>query len=323
MKLLKQVYALHHQKIKDLLSKATLHANPAIWLYLNDLRTPIFMLEATSRVCEKVYDDACFSTMRLQYKAVEDALGGLDFYAVFVKDFEAKSNIPNVVKQYLTEQAAQKAKNLNQLLTKDGWLSGEQLAKIELQLKPVEWRKEPKERQKLAKFYAKQIDETIEFTYSTEFTFKHIEEVHEIRRRIRWLSIYPQALQGVFKFDETDTKPTSEQEKYLTDGVKKSPFNVMPTTLSVENPILLNKNCFLTLSWLIAELGDLKDDGLGVEVVKEAVQNTAFLKDAAAYAEAYKVLGKEQVPLDALISTSATVIKKYFDEGDLKGLLAI
>jgi hypothetical protein len=323
MKLFKEVYALHHQKAKDLLSKGTLQANPAIWLYINDLRTTMFMLEATSRICEKVYDEPCFTKMKEQYKAVEDALGALDFYAAFFKELEPKNTIPNTIKQYLAEKAAEKAMVLNQLLEKEGWLNGKRLEKMEQQLKSIDWRKEDKELKKIAEFYAKDVEKITEFAYSTKFTFAHIEEVHEVRRRIRWLSIYGQALAGVFQFNATETPPTDALSPYLTDAVKKSPFNIMPTTLAVATPILLNKNYFFSLSWMIAELSRYKDSGLGVEVLKEALQNTAFLKDVAAYAEAYKLLGKDQVTLDVLISKSQTVIKTYFDEGHLKHLLSV
>lgn len=322
MKLLKQVYDLHHQKVKALLTEAKRQENPAIWLYLNNLRTPIFMLEATSRLCEKIHDDApCFLKMKEDYKAVEDAIGALDYYSAALKGFETQPTIPTAVKQYLAEKAAEKAQVLNQLLEKEGWLRGKKLGEIEQELEVVDWQKDAKELEKIAKFYAKAMEKTIEVAYETNFVFKHIEEVHEIRRRVRWLSIYPQALAGVFQFAETDAKPTVQMEKYITEAVKKSPFNVLPTTLSVENPILLNKNCFLTMSWLIAELGNLKDNGLGVEMVKEALQNTASLADTAAYAKAYAVLGQTQVPLDGLISKSQNVLKTYFDEEHLKGLL--
>lgn len=324
MKLLKQVYDLHHQKAKALLTGAKQQENPATWLYLNDLRTPMFMLEATSRLCEKVHDDApCFLKIKETYKAVEDAIGRLDYYSAALKGFEFQSTIPDAVKQYLAEKAAEKTTALNQLLTEEGWLSGKKLGEIEAELESVDWRKDAKELEKITKFYAKAIKKAIEVAYETNFVFGHIEEVHEIRRRVRWLSIYPQALSGIFQFAEADAKPTVQMEKYMTDAVKKSPFNVIPTTLSIENPILLNKNCFLTMSWLIAELGNLKDNGLGVEMVKEALQNTGSLADAAAYAEAYAVLGQAQVPLDALISRSQDVLKTYFDEGHLRNLLAV
>ena len=322
MKLLKQVYDLHHKKAKALLSEAAQQANPAIWLYLNNLRTPMFMLEATSRMCEKLYDDApCFLKMKEQYKAVEDAVGAVDYYSAAFKNVESNSAIPEAVKQYLVKKADEKAQILNELLEKEGWLNGKKLSEIEQALNAVDWRKDAKELEKIAKFYAKSVEKTIEVAYETNFVFGHIEEVHEIRRRVRWLSIYPQALAGIFQFAETGAKPTAQMEKYMTDVVKKSPFNVIPTTLSIEDPILLSKNHFLTMSWLIAELGDLKDNGLGVELLKEALQNTASLDDAAAYAEAYKILGQTQVPLDALISKSQKVLKTYFDEGHLKGLL--
>jgi hypothetical protein len=324
MKLLKQVYALHHQKANALLTEATLHANPAIWLYINNLRTPMFMLEATSRLCEKIHDDApCFLKMKEDYKAVEDAIGALDYYSAALKGFETKDTIPKTANQYLAEKVTEKTAALTNLLEKEGWLTGKKLSEIEQQLEAVDFRKDAKELEKIAKFYVKGIEKTIEVAYETNFVFGHIEEVHEIRRRVRWLSIYPQALAGIFRFAETDAKPTPQMEKYMTDAVKKSPFNVIPTTLSIENPILLSKNHFLTMSWLIAELGDLKDNGLSIELLKEALQNTASLDDAAAYAEAYKVLGQKQIPLDSLITKSQNVLKTYFDEGHLTKLLVV
>ncbi len=322
MKLLKRVYDLHHQKLEALFLEAKKQKNSAIWLYANNLRTPFFMLEATSRLCEKVHEDApCFLKMKEDYKAVEDAVGALDYYSAALKGFESKNVVPKAVKQYLAEKATEKATALNDLLANVGWLNGKKLAEIKQELEAVDFRKDAKELGKITKFYAKGIEKTIEVAYETNFVFGHIEEVHEIRRRVRWLSIYPQALAGIFQFAETGAKPTAQMEKYMTDVVKKSPFNVIPTTLSIEDPILLSKNHFLTMSWLIAELGDLKDNGLGVELLKEALQNTASLDDAAAYAEAYKILGQTQVPLDALISKSQKVLKTYFDEGHLKGLL--
>lgn len=322
MELLKRVYDLHHQKLEALFLEAKQQENWATWLYINNLRTPMFMLEAASRLCEKIHDDApCFLKMKEDYKAVEDAIGALDYYSAALKSFESKTTIPKAVKQYLTEKVTEKTAALTDLLEKEGWLTGEKLGEIEQELEAVDFREDAKELQKIAKFYAKGIEKTIEVAYETNFVFGHIEEVHEIRRRVRWLSIYPQALAGIFQFAKTDAKPTPQMEKYMTDAVKKSPFNVIPTTLSIETPILLSKNHFLTMSWLIAELGDLKDNGLNLELLKEALQNTASLDDAAAYAEAYTVLGQTQVPLDTLISKSQKVLKTYFDEGHLKGLL--
>lgn len=96
----------------------------------------------------------------------------------------------------------------------------------------------------------------------------------------------------------------------------------MPATIAVQSPLHISKNYFLALSWTIAELGKLKDEGLRVVVVKEALQNTSLLQEEDAYIQTYKLLGKNQPTLETLLDKAEIIVEAFFKEGNLKKLFA-
>jgi hypothetical protein len=137
--------------------------------------------------------------------------------------------------------------------------------------------------------------------------------VHELRRKLRWLSIYPQALQGVIKLYETKST-ANELKKYLTDEIVSSPFNQLPESKNIKNHLFLEKNHFLALSWMIFELGKLKDKGLKITALKDAFQEIAFLKDEEAITEAYRVLGEEYPKMETLLNQAGIVAEDFFHD---------
>ncbi len=323
MQLGKEIFEIHLHKAEVLLHEANKQSNPAIWLFLNDLRTPIFMLEALSRIYEKIHDNKHFEKNGAQFKLLEDALGAVDYYANYAKELAINKKVPAKILDYLNDQTNKKATALNAILNTTDWLNGKRIADIKETLAETKWNNEEKEVKKIRKFYLKQILKIEEFITETGFSFDNMEEdVHELRRKLRWLSIYPQALQGVFSYKTSSVASIENLKKYLTPEIVKSPFNIMPDNVLVNNKIQLNKNYFLALSWVIAALGNLKDNGLRILLMKEAIQNTAFLKDKEAYAEAYKILGNTHPNLEELLNQSESITKAFFTENNLNNLLA-
>ena len=49
------------------------------------------------------------------------------------------------------------------------------------------------------------------------------------------------------------------------------PYNQLPVLNSLKDHIFLEKNRFLSMSWLISTLGKLKDQGLGYILLEEAL----------------------------------------------------
>ncbi len=318
----KEILINHLNKVQLLLNKAKDQQNSAFWLFENGLRTPMFMLEALARLYGKVYDSKDLDKRKEQIKIVEDAIGEVDYYNTYAKELASNANIKPEIITYLNQQTENKILELNKILENENWLNGKKIDKIKKTINDINWLSETEEFAEIKKFYAKAITKIDEFIKITTFDFDHVEDdVHELRRRLRWLSIYPQALCGVFQYSKSDGKPSDHLNKYLTDEILNSKFNVMPTLLSFENPIQINKNYFCALSWIIAELGKLKDEGLRVFVLKEAIENTGNLNKKIEDSEIYKILNQKQKSLDELLSEAEKIVQTFFEEKNLNSIL--
>jgi hypothetical protein len=322
MKIGKEIFKIHLTKVKTLFEQAKGQENAELWLFTNDLRTPMFMLQAASRVFEKVYDSTELEGLKEQFKHIEDTLGGIDHYNAALKTFSVNPQISAQYIAYFQSKVEQKTTELNEILTQNGWLAGTKLIEIESMLDNVDWKKEEKELKGIRKVYEKAIEKNIEFVEELNFKFTNLEEhVHELRRKLRWLSIYPQALQGVLQFQESTEIPPDYLSKYLTDSVINSPFNILPKTILLEEPIFLNKNHYLALSWTIAELGKLKDAGLQIEILIEAIIKTEKLTEHEAESKAHDLIGKPDLSIETVKMKAQEIAKAFFDEGNLERIL--
>ena len=316
-----QRFDIQIKKIATLLDNAKNKENPALWLYLNDLRTPMFMLEGLAKMYANLHNKKDFSKIKEQAKEIEDALGVVDFYISFQKEFSSNEKIPIVIKQFIDLKANEKIEVLNQILIKENWLNDKRIDKVQKRLKKADWLKEEKEINAIQRYYTAEIAEINEFANSTKFEFDNVEEdVHELRRMLRWLSIYPQAMQGAVKL--IANRVTSENvKKYLTKEIINSPFNQFATSKELIYFLQLNKNNFISLSWMIAELGKIKDNGLRIKVLEDALQATEYLKTADAETKAMQVLGKTQPSLLTLLQEASTISKTYFSDKLLTDLI--
>ena len=319
----KEIFNYHLNNLEKLLNEAKNQNNPALWLFENRLRTPMFMLEATARVFEKIYDSKDLEKRNEQIKTVEDAIGEVDYYNAFAKELTLNQNIKPAIIEYLNQQTDLKIVELNSILNDENWLNGKRIAKIKETINSVDWLSETNELKKIDQFYKKSIAKIDEFIKITTFDFDDIEnDVHELRRRLRWLSIYPQALLGVFQYSKSIENPPKNLEKYLTPEILESKYNILPTTLQFTNPIEINKNYFFALSWIIAELGKIKDEGLRIMILKEAIENTDNSDLKIDESEIHKILNTKQKSLETLLSSAEKIVKPYFEEQNLKNLLA-
>lgn len=304
-------------KVENLINQSVKHHNQVLWLFLHDLRTPMFMLEGLSKLYAEINDDTVFTKLKEQFKLVEDTLGAVDYFVAFQKEFAADSKIPSSVNDYFKRKTNEKLEFLGKILKEEGWLDGKKLKSIAKKLDEIKWADEASETKLLNKFYAKQTKKINEFVEETGFPFTNIEEhVHEIRRRIRWLSIYPQALNGAVKFSETTSK-AKYLTKYLTPDIVNSPFNIMPISEKQTEYLVFDKNKFLALSSMISQLGVLKDKGLKINALKDAFQETLLLKDNDAYEKVYSILGKKYPTLDEILTDSSNIFKTFFEEKNL------
>jgi hypothetical protein len=308
-------------QLEKLLLAASKQKNPTLWLYQNNARTTLFMLEGLCKLYTALHNGKKFTKLKEQFKQLENALGAIDYYDSIGKKLETNKKVPTSIIKFLQSQTAHHHQLLLQLLNDKGWLNGKRINKIKLKLADANWMKEEKEVVAIQAFYGQAILQIKSFVSTSKFQFKNIElEVHELRRKIRWLSIYPQALQGVIQLSKVNTTPKTITP-YLTNEIVTSPFNKMPDAAELNVFLLLNKEHFLAMSWLIATLGKIKDDGLTALAVAEAIEKIDKINMAQALANANKLLGTKQPTIKNLLQQASTICKTFFNNAVLENLV--
>ncbi len=311
------------KQLEELFRKASRQKNPALWLYKNDARTVLFMLEGLAKMYTSLHNKKKFSKLDIEFKELEDILGAIDYYDVFAKEFVSDKRIPRTVISYLQAQTREKIQSLDELLREGKWIGAgnKRIDKIRKILKKTDWLKEKEEIKRIQQFYKDAIEHITLFVDKEDFHFENIEtDVHELYRKIRWLSIYPHGLLGSIQLRK-EKKISKQLSKYITKQEVNSLFNKMPDPGKNKYFLLLEQNHFYALSWMIAALGKLKDSGLRVVAIKEALQQTSPVSDAAAYKKTYRFLGKKQLTLQQLLNQADGICKTYFAEKNLDKLL--
>jgi hypothetical protein len=315
-------FLFYLNKIQLILDTADSAENPAMALYQEDLRTPLFMLEGLSRLYKKIADGKKLKKLNELFKDLEDHLGAIDYYDGFHKEFLEKKTIPQEITEYIEDQRTQKADDLNDELKKKRWIGKRRngVSKIITELDKMDWFDEKNDMLAVQKVYRKDIKKVIKKYKRKNLHFDNIEEdVHELRRELRWLSIYPQALCGLMQVKE-NAEPPAFLKKYLTPEIVHSLFNVMPDGGALQYHIMLNDHYFYALSWIIAELGKLKDSGLRIEILKESL-SAVYRTNEDVEQLAYSISGPNQPTIPEILARSEQIATTFFEEDILKNIL--
>ena len=324
MKKGQQRFDYYLDQLQELLIKSSRQKNPALWLYQHNARTPLFMLEALAKLYAGIHNKKKFTKLKEQFKSLEDAIGAIDYYDSFAKEFISNKKIPAAITNYIQAQSREKIQSLNEMLKEKEWLSKDnnRIQKIRKKLSKADWQNEKEDSNSIQQYYITAINKILEFINRKDFHFVNVEDdVHELRRKIRWLSIYPQALRGVIQLSKSKTATPKYLTKYLTVSITGSKYNIMPDAGDQKYFLLFDKNRFYALSWMIAELGNLKDGGLKVEAIKEAILQTSKTNEKAALAKAYKLAGPEQITIQQVLDTAENLCKTYCKEKNLESLI--
>ena len=86
--------------------------------------------------------------------------------------------------------------------------------------------------------------------------------------------------------------------------------------------LYFNEKYFLSLSWIIDELGKLKDEGLRTVVIKEALQSNNNITDENAFKQTMKILGNKQAQTVELLKKAEKICEIYYKENNLEHLVA-
>ena len=311
-------------QLEELLSKAAITENPALFLYQNDARTKLFMLEGLSKLYAGLHDKKRFLYAMEYFKTLEDMIGAVDYYDAFAKDFLEDPIMPSTIRLFVESKREEKLKAINEILIKKKWISADlyRTKKIRKRIKKADWKTPEKEVELIKEFYFKAIEKINEFYNETGEQFTDIElQVHDLRRKLRWLSIYPQALRGCVQSVDNGIE-TPELAKYLTPEIINSPFNIMPQPGNNQFFVQLEKNYLFALSFVISELGKIKDQGLRIVAVAEAVKNTQFVTDEIAMERAIELNAVNTDGLYSSLKKANEICDPFFAENNLGKLIA-
>jgi len=316
-------FEFYLQKIESLMQQAAKEHNPALWLYTNDARTPFFMLEALSRLYAGIHNKKKFTGLKEHFKLLEDSFGTIDYYDSYAKIFLAHPAVPVHIREYMQAQTREKIQHVNDLLLNNEWIgeNNNRLKKIRKKLREADWQQPKEEVKAIKQFYEDEINEVKNFVKETNGIFTEMElQVHELRRDIRWLSIYPQALQGMVQLTDCGESQKHTQ-KYLVPEIVQSKYNVMPDAGNNTWFLMLEKNYYYALSWMIAETGKLKDEGLQFFAVTEALQQTEGLSHEEAHEKSFAILGLEKSKLNDLLAYASQITNSFIKEHNLDKLI--
>ncbi len=315
-------FDLHLQNVTILLNDAQKEENPGRYLFENNLRTPLFQLEALARIYSITGPKRKrFIKMREKFKQLEDILGSADYFVALGIEFSNNKNIPEDVRSYFSAQEEKAFKNLNNLLKSKNWLNGKLVKKISRNLKKTNWRKKDEQHKRLVKFYRSEIEKIMVYNKKGKAIFKDVElGVHEFRRKLRWLSIYAQALQGCIELIDIEEERLIF-ENYLTDSVLDSRYNKLPAVEDKQmKPLAISKFGFFAISWMIEQLGILKDKGLGLLALAQAVKETQGIKSDQAIIRAREYIGKKAPSIEGILIEANKITNQFLNDRVLENL---
>lgn len=303
-----EIVEVHLNELETLLNKSKSEQNPAYWLYINKIRTPLFMLESITRIFAKTTNDPFAKTWNKFYKKLEDAIGEIDYYDILIKEFKPNRSVKKEQIAYLTKKRDKALGKLNEkLIKKDFYIS---------------CFKEFSEGNKMNltdKTMLKKIHDQIktEILLTEEFFMDHVngfkdfeEGVHTMRRKLRWISIYGISLGGVVVLKKTRKKYAWEKE-FITKTELNSKYNKLPVKKGLKYYIPVNEKAFFALSHVIDQLGVIKDKGLSIEALAKSQEKTGTSIKTNTVLNASREL-KIKKTEDALLKKAHDVVYKFF-----------
>ncbi|MCE3229215.1 MAG: hypothetical protein K0S32_3766 [Bacteroidetes bacterium] len=301
------LYNIHVKQLQKLLTESKKQKDPAYWLYLNKARKPLFMLESIALIVSRTTEDKKTTDWLKFFKKLEDVLGEIDHYDVLVKEFSAKKAIRKELVDYYK-------KKLEKILVK----FNKKLVKREFyipRLKEFANDNHPAFTKTLILKIKQQIinDVNAAALFFKDYAkgFHNFEEqVHELRRKIRWASIYGESLGGIIILKDTSKLYTWEKE-FVTKEVLNSDFNKLPVRKGFPEYIHFNKKAFYALSYAIGKLGEIKDKGLSIEALSKSLEKTGTSKTKKPFDEASRMLGTRESEEDLLKQAHALLTKYY------------
>jgi hypothetical protein len=258
-------FTIQIDALSAILSKTKNQREKGKYFYRNKARDVLFRLEALCRLYREIHDKKLFDAWYKKFKALEDVLGVMDYHESLYLEFTNYRELKKQAEKIYLGKFEEESQYLTEILREEGWLAGTALNEFREIVNHAEWKPEAEDALAYGLVMCSELDKVVNRYSEGELSpFKLEEGVHEFRRRIRWVSIYASASNGLVQLRKNDTLQSS-LKTYCTPQVIASPFNTMPKQKGLRYSIVIQAPAFYALSWMINELGTLKDDGFRYE----------------------------------------------------------
>lgn len=301
-------FQLHCKQIIAALKKAKDSDDPALFLQKSKVRTPLFMAESILRISRTFIHDKEIEEWYELIKKLEDHLGEIDNYITLLADFSKLKTVNSLQLEYISKKLDKSIDKFNKKLSKHDFYIKE------LEEMNKDFKINFNDKRIIAKLHEEiktELKEAADFFARFPTGFDDMElQVHELRRKLRWVSIYAAAFDGLIVLKETKEKYKWEK-KFITPAIVKNPFNKLPLKKGLTHHIAFNKKAFYALSFVIADLGKIKDKGLGIYSLGKSIRKTTGEKEHEAEKLALKQLNVNYTT-NTLLKEAHVLMTSYF-----------
>ncbi|MFN8116108.1 MAG: hypothetical protein U0W65_08345 [Bacteroidia bacterium] len=315
-------FLFYSAQLQDMLLKAKKQSNPALWLYKNNVRTTLFMLEALTRLHNKAFDEKLFSKWNKRFKKLEDLFGELDQFIVLENQLKKNKKVSKEILKYFSVHSTNILNKCNRRLTEKEWFNNK-LESFDNKLSEFDVEYNQEYLNELKYVVEDEVDSIYLFCEKVNFQFTKLEEeVHELRRKLRWLSIYAQALNGLIQLKKIKSN-AKYKINYFNKEILNSPYNQLPK--KPKNTIIIeyNSEAFFALSWIINELGKLKDNGINLQMLSDAIYIVENLNRIEAEEKSISLLALHKGINEEILRNASSIMKTYLTEDKLLDALII
>lgn len=301
-------FLFYSKQLQALLAKASTQKNPALWLFKNDARTPLFMLEGLTRIHSKAFSEKLFLKWNIRFKKLEDVFGEIEQYNTLEIELEKNKKVSKEILKYFAVNTNNYMVKCNQRLHEKNWFNNK-LKPFDYKLSEFDVEYNQEYLDELKYCIGNEIDAILSFAKKSDYQFTKMEEqVHEMRRKLRWLSIYAIALNGLIQLKKTDKK-TKFKINYFTKKVLNLPYNKLPLRPKNTAIIEFDHDSFFALSWVISELGKLKDNAITIQKLSDAIFIVEDITVSEANKKAISILGLKANAQEEILKQASVILE--------------
>jgi hypothetical protein len=280
------------------------------------------MLEALTRIHKKSFGNVLFDKWNKRFKKLEDLFGEMDEYIALEQELSRNKKVTNEVLKYFNVRATNYVNKCEQRLHEKDWFNNK-LESFDSKLSLLKIEFDNIYITKINQTLENEVEAILNFALKYNYQFTKLEEqVHELRRKLRWLSIYAQAFQGLIQLKKT-TKATKFQLNYFTKETLNSPYNQLPPKTKNKYIMEYDSDSFFALSWLIKELGKLKDNGFKIEKLADAIFISEEITRIQAKEKAISILGFRKTEEQDIFKQASELAKIALVNDKILGKLII